>query len=201
MTTIATPDLVEVTTPPSTSVVTIEEFKEHLGEVPEDDIFLQSKINSATSYIEDLLKTWLREVSLKSIFYSFDSKVYMPGGRVDATTVAPNLVGIENRLVDHYLTIQKTDYICTLINIPSYTRDRTRLEVAYRIVPYATPEPIKEAVLKVASHLFHVRSVEGGEIDRTSLSTPTSMDFPMGEVSQLITPWSRKTGFRDIRIR
>ena len=186
------PDFVEVVTPPDANVVSLEDFKEHLsGDAPESDLFLQSKINVATTYVEEMLKMWLRQVTLKAVSQRIPQQLFLPGGRVLFTTITARLSGLENHeLTTYYAFSDQHDTVFYLTDCPDFTVNQTRLEVQYTIHPYATPEPIKEAIMKAATHLYDVR---GTNVD--------AMKDAKYEIKSLIKPWIRHSKFKKVDIR
>ena len=198
-----TPDFVTVQTQPTGQVVTLDELKDHVLEVPEGDAFLAAKLIVATEFVEDIIKTWLRPVTLKAVSQRIPTQLYLPGGRIQSGSVSANLVGVENEpITDFYLFFDSYNNVLYLNDIPDFTIRQTRLEVQYSIEPYdPMPEPIKEAIKKVVSHLYDVRGIQGAEVGTSSLATPLRKSFPKSEITLLLKPWIKKSGFKKMSIR
>ena len=186
-----TPDFMEIVTPPSTSVVELDTFKEHLGDTPESDLFLQEKLDVATIYVEEMLGFWLRSVRLKAVSQRIPKQLYLPGGRIPFASVTAFLTGLENHeLVNFYVFGEGHKAVFYLSDCPDFTINQTRLEVSYTINPIEAPAPVKEAIMKAASHLYHVRGTDTDKMKEAKY-----------EIKSLIKPWIRRTGFKRLEIR
>ena len=183
------PVRVDVVTPPTGTLVTTEDFAAHAS-LDANDPVVASKLAAAVARIEGpdgflgkyMRRTVLKAVTPDAVGYASAIPWYvkLPGGNIDRDTVVANIINPTAPVPSVTVTAKALRLRDGWYGkIDNFVSQDSHVEITYTVGGETIPQPVKEAVMKLAAHLY------------TNRDLGPSADVPAmyADIYALVNPW------------